>query len=511
MKEEGRTGPLDELTEDPSLDDVMDLIRSESQSDNQPLHPSCGILVPRGAGPILETVTVAPSYTPLDNFVPLCVPHHGCPEPELVIIEQPKQRGMRFRYQCEGRSAGSILGQNSTDQNKTLPAIEVINCEGIPEVRVRVCLVWKDPPHRIHPHSLVGKDCHDGICEITLHPRDEDTQHSFSNLGIQCVRKKEIEQAVQLRLDHGIDPFKAGMWRNHEEVDLNVVRLCFQGSCLLPGGQRAMIPPVLSEPIYDKKSTNTSELKICRINKDSGFCEGGEEVYILCDKVQKEDIQVMFGNEKWEARADFAQADVHRQIAIVLKTPPYQDLNITEPVLVSVFLQRVTDSIRSEGVTFTYKPRADCYGVGTKRRYTPQDDLSDPDPHCIQVKRNRTMPTFLEHCGPEEDYYPHFGGTCPPEHWTNYLPLDEEPAEHFPTLEEDIALNCNPSLADFSYQDPSIYPPFDPLCSNVNEDPTTGLVASSLAITEEGAQDFMNLYNKVYIAGDGSFNDGHNL
>lgn len=45
--------------------------------------------------------------------------------PKLVITEQPKQRGMRFRYECEGRSAGSILGESSTDASKTLPAIEV--------------------------------------------------------------------------------------------------------------------------------------------------------------------------------------------------------------------------------------------------------------------------------------------------------------------------------------------------------------------------------------------------
>lgn len=32
---------------------------------------------------------------------------------------------MRFRYECEGRSAGSILGESSTEASKTLPAIEV--------------------------------------------------------------------------------------------------------------------------------------------------------------------------------------------------------------------------------------------------------------------------------------------------------------------------------------------------------------------------------------------------
>lgn len=46
-------------------------------------------------------------------------------KPQLVVTEQPKERGMRFRYECEGRSAGSILGASSNDTNKTLPTIEV--------------------------------------------------------------------------------------------------------------------------------------------------------------------------------------------------------------------------------------------------------------------------------------------------------------------------------------------------------------------------------------------------
>lgn len=45
--------------------------------------------------------------------------------PYIEIIEQPKQRGMRFRYKCEGRSAGSIPGEKSNDTTKTHPAIKV--------------------------------------------------------------------------------------------------------------------------------------------------------------------------------------------------------------------------------------------------------------------------------------------------------------------------------------------------------------------------------------------------
>lgn len=36
--------------------------------------------------------------------------------------------------------------------------------------RVRVSLVTKDPPHRPHPHELVGKDCKDGFYEAELCP-----------------------------------------------------------------------------------------------------------------------------------------------------------------------------------------------------------------------------------------------------------------------------------------------------------------------------------------------------
>ena len=43
----------------------------------------------------------------------------------IEITEQPKQRGMRFRYECEGRSAGSIPGENTNADKKTWPACQV--------------------------------------------------------------------------------------------------------------------------------------------------------------------------------------------------------------------------------------------------------------------------------------------------------------------------------------------------------------------------------------------------
>ncbi|XP_063168689.1 transcription factor RelB [Candoia aspera] len=346
----------------------------------------------------------APWTPPAPSRCPV-VPHEPLDDvmrepPKLVITEQPKQRGMRFRYQCEGRSAGSILGEGSTETNKTLPTIELQNFAGIPEVKVTACLVWKDWPYRIHPHSLVGKDCNSGLCEVTLKPR-VNARHSFNNLGIQCVKKKDIEESIEKKLQLGIDPFKAGSLKNHQEVDMNVVRICFQASYQDSTGKTWHLNPVLSEPIFDKKSTNTSELKIYRMNKEHGTCAGGEELYLLCDKVQKEDISIVFRKEAWEGKADFSQADVHRQIAIVFKTPPYQHLDIPEPVEVEVYLRRLTDSVSSEPFTFTYLPKDnDTYRVNKKRKQGMPDvleELSGPDPHGIEAKRKKKKPDYMDH------------------------------------------------------------------------------------------------------------------
>uniref|UniRef100_A0A3P8UBC1 V-rel avian reticuloendotheliosis viral oncogene homolog B n=1 Tax=Amphiprion percula TaxID=161767 RepID=A0A3P8UBC1_AMPPE len=192
-------------------------------------------------------------------------------KPKMVVVEEPKDRGMRFRYECEGRSAGSILGASSTDSNKTQPAIE----RGF---TVTVSLVTKDLPHRPHPHCLVGKDCPNGsgICKVT-----------FANLGIQCVRRRELDISLQKRRNQNIDPFQTGHSKGIEDMDMNSVRLCFQCELEWDDGRKDSLSPVVSKPIYDKKATTTSQLKICLLNQYRGSCTGKTEIYMLCDKVQK--------------------------------------------------------------------------------------------------------------------------------------------------------------------------------------------------------------------------------
>ena len=72
----------------------------------------------------------------------------------VTVVEQPASKGLRFRYECEGRSAGSLQGINSTPHNKTYPSIEILNYQGAAVVIVS-CVV-KDAPYYVHPHNLVG-------------------------------------------------------------------------------------------------------------------------------------------------------------------------------------------------------------------------------------------------------------------------------------------------------------------------------------------------------------------
>jgi len=47
-------------------------------------------------------------------------------EPWIEIIEEPKPSAMRFRYLCEGRNAGTILGEWATAAKRTYPTIKVV-------------------------------------------------------------------------------------------------------------------------------------------------------------------------------------------------------------------------------------------------------------------------------------------------------------------------------------------------------------------------------------------------
>ncbi|NP_001158458.1 v-rel reticuloendotheliosis viral oncogene homolog-like [Saccoglossus kowalevskii] len=350
---------------DPQLDDLQvleQLLNATQQQEQQQQQP---------------IVTISPQHfrTPAPPTAQTFMQPQRAPQvqrPFLEIVEQPKQRGQRFRYLCEGRSAGSLPGEHSTHDHKTFPSARLRNYNK--EAMVVVSLVTKNEPYMPHPHSLVGKGCAKGICTMKV-STDTKMEASFQNLGIQCVRKKDIAEALQKRKELGIDPygmFQKGQKFSVEDFELNVVRLCFQAFLRDPKDPngRFIIPvsPIVSHPIHDKKGTS---LNIARVDRTSGSASGEDEVFILCDKVQKDDIEVCFSHSPsdWVGRGQFGANDVHRQVAIVIKTPPFKTKDIKEPVIVQMFLKRPSDLEESDPIDFLYTPvDPDVQGVSAKRK-----------------------------------------------------------------------------------------------------------------------------------------------
>ncbi|XP_017877915.1 proto-oncogene c-Rel isoform X3 [Ceratina calcarata] len=279
--------------------------------------------------------------------------------PYAEIVEQPASKALRFRYECEGRSAGSIPGVNSTPESKTFPSIRIVGYKG--RAVVVVSCVTKDQPYKPHPHNLVGKEaCNKGVCTVEVSP--ENMTVIFANLGIQCVKKKDIEEALRIREEIRVDPFRTGFdhKRHPTSIDLNAVRLCFQ--VFLEGSQKKLnvpLPPIVSDPIYDKKAM--SDLVICKLSHCSASVAGGMEMILLCEKVAKEDIQVRFIEEKdgqvvWEGFGDFQPTHVHKQTAIAFRTPTYRIQQVEQPVQVFIQLRRPSDGATSEPLPFQMLP-----------------------------------------------------------------------------------------------------------------------------------------------------------
>ncbi|XP_021944751.1 embryonic polarity protein dorsal isoform X2 [Folsomia candida] len=287
--------------------------------------------------------------------------HHGqqLHLPIVKILEEPAAKALRFRYECEGRSAGSLPGATSTHEKKTFPRIQVLppTTQNSPHLHppltkgvVVVSCVTVEPPHRPHPHNLVGKEgCKKGVCTMELSTSESGEMITeFSNLGIQCVKKKDIEESLRVREEIRVDPFRTGFTHKTQpgSIDLNALRLCFQ--VFLEGPERGQfkipLKPVVSEAIYDKKAIN--DLTIMKLSECTSPVLGNKEIIMLCDKVSKDDIEIRFYETTptaphttlWEAFADFQPSDVHKQYAITFRTPAYRDLEITTPTT-STYIQ----------------------------------------------------------------------------------------------------------------------------------------------------------------------------
>ncbi|XP_035725078.1 nuclear factor NF-kappa-B p100 subunit-like isoform X2 [Vespa mandarinia] len=325
------------------------------------------------------STTSSPSHMStyvLDDFI--------AGEPHLVITEQPIEK-FRFRYKSEmiGTHGSLVASNNMSAHRKTAPTVQLRNFHD--KAIVRCTLVTSDDKkERLpHAHHLIKREGHkdkDDPHEIEVSQENQFTA-AFHGLGIIHTAKKHIKDELVRKLQFELleerkrkninatlsirdeVQIKADADIKQKSINLNSVSLCFQA--FIKGSNNIMNPltePVYSNPINNLKSALTGELKICRIDKFTSSCEGGEEVFILVEKVGKKNIRIKFfelnedDNEIWFDYGRFSELDVHHQYAIVFRTPPYKDINITSSKEVYIQLERPSDHDCSEPIKFTYKP-----------------------------------------------------------------------------------------------------------------------------------------------------------
>lgn len=139
-----------------------------------------------------------------------------------------------------------------------------------------------------------------------------------------------------------------------------------------------------------------AELIITKMSHFSAPCTGGKEIILLCDRVAKDDVQVRFFQESseqgliWESYGDFLPNDVHKQVAISLRTPKYFDETIQQPVTVQIQLRRPSDGCVSLPRNFQLTPRElDMDGLVRKRHKRLKDENYDLLQEYIQLSSDQ--------------------------------------------------------------------------------------------------------------------------
>ncbi|KAH8244668.1 hypothetical protein KR026_010792, partial [Drosophila bipectinata] len=325
-------------------------------------------------------------YQPAHGMLP---PGDSKHVPLLRIVEQPVEK-FRFRYKSEMHGThGSLNGANSKRTPKTFPEVTLYNYDGPAVIRCSLFQTNLDSPHS---HQLVVRKDDRDVCDPhDLHvSKERGYVAQFINMGIIHTAKKyifdELYKKKQDRLvfqmnrrelsTKQVQELHQETEREAKDMNLNQVRLCFEAFKIEENGAWVQLAnPVYSNPINNRKSAQTGELRIVRLSKPTGGVMGNDELILLVEKVSKKNIKVRFfeededGETVWEAYAKFRESDVHHQYAIVCQTPAYKDKDVDREVGVSIELIRPSDDERSyPPLPFRYKPRDAI--VSRKRRRT---------------------------------------------------------------------------------------------------------------------------------------------
>ncbi|XP_069491624.1 nuclear factor of activated T-cells 5 isoform X2 [Ambystoma mexicanum] len=263
---------------------------------------------------------------------------------ELKIVVQPETQH-RARYLTEG-SRGSV-------KDRTQQSFPTIKLEGYNEPVVLQVFVGNDSG-RVKPHGfyqacrVTGRNttpCKEvdiegtTVIEVNLDPSN------MMALAVDCVGILKLRNAdVEARI--GIAGSKKKSTRARLVFRVNIARK--DGSVL------TLQTP--SSPILCTQPAGLPE--ILKKSLHSCSVEGQEEVFLIGKNFLK-GAKVLFQDnipdeDSWKAEAEIDMEFFH-QNHLVVKVPPYQDLGITSPVSVGIFV--VTNAGKSHEVhPFVYTP-----------------------------------------------------------------------------------------------------------------------------------------------------------
>lgn len=245
---------------------------------------------------------------------------------------------------------------------------------------------------RQHPHKLAtkaAKQSNGGEVWRSVNV-EQSKVIEFKDLSIVYQKKLDIRKSLEKRRQQHIDPTKGNIHFNSlnrsifhlshlyffkggwdhlarpNTIDLHCVRLCYEALLSKTGSYSEnrndwlSLGHVLSKPIFDRKC---NLLKIIEISSQKAPVTGGKNIILLCDKVRREDITVVFveedenGKQIWrqEIQDRYSKAmKVHHQYAIAFKSPKIDRLEIVDLRRTYVYLYRPSDSVFSDPIPFEF-------------------------------------------------------------------------------------------------------------------------------------------------------------
>jgi len=279
---------------------------------------------------------------------------------QVRIIEEPAENKHRFRYKSEGRATGTLLGENSTDEIKTYPRLQIRGYQG--PAHVYLTCVDEKPPYRIHPNKLACKGNVFDRLKIRFDPTDMIA--IVKNIGIQSITKTHIVESLKEKQAGKVDPFKQGFMHNPGLIILGKLRLCFEVVLEHPTIGLVLLPPIVSQVIKDRKMYG--ELKIVDISENKAPLDGGTKIFLFCTRVQKSDIEIHFqfdesGSNNIVIIPDITE--VHEQYGIKFTSPSYPcSKNVR--VKAKLFLVKPSDGTISPSIDFYFMPKKSSSKMG---------------------------------------------------------------------------------------------------------------------------------------------------